>query len=71
MTMKLARDTKLRDVLTTLTDPDRYVSQAFGVMHRATKEHGEVVMRLGITGTGKLPNYRLEERLNRPAAYCD
>lgn len=50
----------LRDILWNLVDADAFVSQVFGVAHRATKDHGEVQIRLGVTGTGRLPNYRVE-----------
>lgn len=58
--MRLDPDATLRSVISSLLDPDDFVSRAFGVVHVATKEHGSVLMRLGVTGTGKLPNYRLD-----------
>ncbi len=60
MKTSLSQDATLRDVLPSLDNPENFVRQALGVMHDATKEHGSVVMRLGITGTGRAPNYRLE-----------
>ena len=56
----LPADTTLADLRHVLADSGEFVRQVSGVMHSATKEHGPVVMRLGITGTGRLPNYRLE-----------
>jgi len=60
MKTSLSQDATLRDVLASLDKPESFVRQALGVMHDATKEHGLVVMRLGITGKGSAPNYRLE-----------
>lgn len=59
--MKLPSDATLRDLKSMLSDPDAFVSRAFGVLHRVAKDHGDVAMRLGITGTGQFPNYRIEE----------
>lgn len=59
--MGLPKDSTLRTVMPMLADPDAFVSRAFGVMHRQTREHGHVAMRLGITGTGQFPNYRIED----------
>ena len=58
--MQLPADITLRDIRTRLADDDAYVRRVFGVMHRATRDHGDIAVRLGITGTGKIPNYRIE-----------
>lgn len=60
MSVSLPKDATLRDVVTLLDKPENFVRQVVGVMHKAAKECGEVVMRLGITGTGHAPNYRIE-----------
>lgn len=64
--MNLPKNATLRDLLSTLDHPDAFISKAFGVINHATKEHGVVVMRLGITGTGKAPNYRIESANGEP-----
>ncbi len=64
--MKLATDATLRDLLSRLADPDAFVSRTFGVMHKAAKTYGDVRMRLGITGTGQYPNYRIEDADGQP-----
>jgi hypothetical protein len=61
MPINLPKDATLRDLAAKLTDADTYVSKAYGVMHAASKERGAIVMRIGVTGTGKIPNYRLED----------
>lgn len=58
--MKLPKDATLRDLRPMLADPDAFVSRAYGVIHRAAKENGEVALRLGVMGTGQYPNYRIE-----------
>ncbi len=56
----LPPDATLRTIAGRLADAEGFVSQAYAVINRAWKDHGDVVMRLGITGTGKAPNYRIE-----------
>lgn len=60
MPNSLPKNATLRDILPSLNKPESYVRQVVGVMHDATKEHGQIVMRLGVTGTGRIPNYRIE-----------
>ena len=62
MPTSLAQNATLRDVVPSLDKPESFVRQVVGVMHEATKEYGEIVMRLGITGTGRAPNYRIERK---------
>lgn len=59
--MTIRRDATLRDAKSGLADPEHFISQAFGVMHRIAKDHGDVRLRLGVTGTGQFPNYRIED----------
>jgi len=56
----LAKNVTLRDIRSKLSNRESYVAAAFGVVHRAAREHGDIVMRLGVTGTGQAPNYRIE-----------
>ncbi len=60
MSATLSKDAKLGDLLALLDNPEGYVREVFGVMHAANKAHGDIVVRLGVTGTGKFPNYRIE-----------
>jgi hypothetical protein len=64
--MKIPKDATLREVRSMLDNPDVLVSRAFGVIHQLAKSHGEVRCRLGITGTGKFPNYRIEAPSGHP-----
>ena len=71
MAGSLPKDATLRSILPRLSDADDFVCQAYGVLHSAAKEHGDVVMRLGVTGTGKLPNYRVDSTSGQPLTAID
>ncbi|MDT0507602.1 hypothetical protein [Novosphingobium sp. MMS21-SN21R] len=61
MANTLAPDSTLLDLSGKIDDLEDFVRQVFGVMRLASKEHGAaLIMRLGITGAGRAPNYRLE-----------
>ena len=62
MPKALPDDVTLRGLTSKLTKPEIFVRDVLGVMHRAAKDHGRpIVIRLGKTGTGSLPNYRVED----------
>ncbi len=58
--MALAKDVTLRDLRTTLSDQEMFVAKALHVLRRELKNHPDVRLRLGITGGGRAPNYRVE-----------
>ena len=61
MSTTLAPDSTLRDLKTTMDGPENFVRQVVGSMMRIGKQVGEpVVVRLGVTGKGRAPNYRIE-----------
>ena len=60
MSEPLKKNATLRDLLSSLDKPESFVRQVVGVMHEAAKEYGEIVMRLGVRGTGRAPNYRIK-----------
>lgn len=60
----IASDSTLADVTPTLTSPEEFVRRVLGNMHAFRSRGENVVVRLGITGTGRQPNYRLEDELN-------
>ena len=62
----IPKNATLRDLLSGLSDKDAFVSGVFGVAHRAAKERGEINVRMGVTGTGKFPNYRVEDAAGLP-----
>ena len=61
MNDQLPPDSTLRTVKPRLTNAENFVRQAFGLMHSTQQATGPILMRLGITGSGRLPNYRLEQ----------
>ena len=69
--MKLSKGATLREIRPMLADPEHFVSKAFGVIHKASKTDSSVRLRLGITGTGQYPNYRLEDATGKPTVAID
>ena len=55
----LSPDATLRELTVTLKDREEFVRAGLSVM-LAQPRREEIVLRLGVTGTGQLPNYRLE-----------
>jgi hypothetical protein len=61
----LARDATITDVLTTLANPERYLRGVLKNLYECksqmqTGERGDVVARIGITGEGIFPHYRID-----------
>lgn len=61
MPADLPKDATLRELQPTLLNAESFIRKVLGVMVREKRNHGPVVMRLGVTGTGKSPNYRVED----------
>lgn len=57
---QLATDATIHSVRNMLDSEITYVSQVHQAMFERQKEHGPVVVRIGITGTGRRPSYRIE-----------
>lgn len=60
MSYVISSNATLHDVVGTHFNIDQFVALVFDTMRKAKKEHGPVVIRLGVTGAGKLPNFRLD-----------
>lgn len=58
--MVLPKDVTLRDLHATLIDQEMFVAKALHVLRGELKNHPDVRLRLGITGSGRMPNYRVE-----------
>lgn len=56
----IARDATITDVLRTLADPEEYVRRVLSTVSSIRSKHGSVVVRIGVTGNGFLPNYRID-----------
>jgi hypothetical protein len=67
---RLAPDATIVDVLSRLGDKDTYVSHLLHTMRTLAKTHGPVVVRIGVTGTGHRPSYRIE-RAGAPGEVID
>ncbi|MER9687877.1 MULTISPECIES: hypothetical protein [unclassified Mesorhizobium] len=58
--VKLSGNATVLDVVRTLDQPRGYVLGVFNNMHDYKRRHGSAFVRIGITGRGMMPNYRLE-----------
>jgi hypothetical protein len=61
----IARDATIADVLTTLANPEEYLRGVLGNLYacksqKQTGQKGDVVARIGITGQGIVPHYRID-----------
>ena len=56
----LAKDVTPRDLPLTARDAEDVVRQMVGAMNKERRARGQIVVRLGVTGTGKAPNYRFD-----------
>jgi hypothetical protein len=61
----LAQTTTISDVRYKLVQPERYVRLVLSNIVAAEKEYGPVVVRIGVTGTGQFPHYRIDRREKR------
>jgi hypothetical protein len=52
-------DATIADVIPLLGDPEEYVRQVLSTLY-TMKKQGDVVMRIGTTGTGLRPSYRID-----------
>ena len=58
--VKLDDDATIADITTKLDNPTEYVRGVFGNMVDCNKEHGTALVRIGTTGRGIVPHYRVE-----------
>ncbi len=69
MASKLKPDATIEDVIRTLLDPEEYVRVVLGNMQACRQKHGDTIVRIGVTGQGKVPSHKVtfredgEERL--------
>jgi hypothetical protein len=60
MIMPIPDDATIRDVLRLLTDPEEYVRGVLGNMHECRSHYGTASVKIGVTGAGHAPHYRIE-----------
>jgi hypothetical protein len=58
--MSIPTNATIADVVELLSRPEDYVRGVLGNMFDYRKEHGTAVVRIGTTGTGKAPHYRVQ-----------
>lgn len=57
----LPADATITSIARLLGNPEEYVRQTFGHLHRIRREaKANARLRIGRTGTGDMPNYRIE-----------
>lgn len=49
----------IRDVLPTLTNKEEYVRIVLGHMRDRRTQHGHAFVRIGVTGSGKIPSHKI------------
>ncbi|MDO8943450.1 MAG: hypothetical protein Q7U75_09720, partial [Desulfobacterales bacterium] len=60
MTAPISRTATLLDERQRLAKPEEYVRQVLSNMVPLQRKHDGVIVRIGITGTGAFPNYRID-----------
>ncbi|TXN02310.1 hypothetical protein FV222_09660 [Methylobacterium sp. WL103] len=55
----IASDATIATVLSSLRNPERYVCGVLDQMFACRKAHGNAAVRIGVTGTGLMPYYRV------------
>lgn len=60
----LPNDALISDIVSKLENPIEYVRGVFENMHKFKKEYGSAYVRIGITGEGKIPNYRIQSTMD-------
>lgn len=58
-------DSRLEDVLHTLSDPEEYVRGILASFDICGFNRDEAAIRIGVSGTGVFPNYCIEEGLEQ------
>ena len=61
---RLADDAIIADIITNLDNPAEYVRGVFGNMLDCKKKYGTAFVRIGTTGRGIVPHYRVEPEFN-------
>ncbi len=59
--MSIPSNSTITDTSQRLVNPVEYVPAVYGKLHRAHKNYPFAVVRIGCTGEGKFPNYRIED----------
>ncbi len=64
----IANDATISDVVSDLNAPTAYVRGVLEHMWECKRQHGAAPVRIGVTGKGRAPHYRIEYPKNPSAA---
>src|SRR5947209_5489022 len=67
----IAPDATIANVMSSLSQPEDYLCRVLQTIHEMRKAHGEVTVRIGITGQGKMPHYRVDDTAGKPIQAFD
>ena len=67
----IPKDATINDVVEKMRRPDEYVRQLLGHMHKLKSESPNLVVRIGVTGRGVAPHYRIDRRSVGTAIFGD
>ena len=56
----VAADATIRDIVGRLNKPAEYLRRVLEHMYECKREFGTAFVRIGVTGNGRAPNYRIE-----------
>ena len=65
----IADDATIADIVDDLNAPEEYVRQVVGHMWDCWRQHDAASVRIGVTGRGRAPHYRIEHQKGVFAVY--
>jgi hypothetical protein len=68
---RLSPDATIADIMSSLAQPEDYLRRVIGTMIKMKKVHGEVIVRIGVTGKGKMPHFRIDDPTGKPIQAFD
>jgi hypothetical protein len=71
MPTAISNDASIADIAPTLKDGAVFAAQVLHRMTQERKSHGPVVARIGITGKGVIPNFRIDTVSGEPIKSYD
>jgi len=67
----LSADATIADIMSSLATPEDYLRRVIGTFYQMQKAHGNVTVRIGVTGQGKMPHYRIDDAAGHPIQAFD
>jgi hypothetical protein len=59
--IELAPDATIADIMSSLSQPENYLIAVLRTFYGMKKTQGQVSVRIGVTGQGKMPHYRIDD----------